>query len=249
MNDLIAAPFIMDDPFEDLHTKAVRTGHLTTYPNLVQGSAEWLAIRRGILTASEMKLIMTPTLKAASNDKSRAHVFEMLAQRITGYAEPTFVSDDMLRGQIDEADARNLYSEHFAPVDEVGFFVSDALGFPIGYSPDGAVGSDGLIEIKSRRQKFQVETILGGTMPIDYLLQVQTGLMVTGREWLDFISYSAGLPMCRVRIYPDRQIQDAIAEAATEFEAKVGELLTEYQARLERDKTLIPTTRTEQEYI
>ena len=52
--------------------------------DIEQGTPEWLALRCGILTASEIKLIMTPTLKVASNDKERAHLFELIAQRSTG---------------------------------------------------------------------------------------------------------------------------------------------------------------------
>ena len=37
---------------------------------------------------------------------------------------------------------------------------NDDHGVVIGYSPDGLVGDDGLIECKSRRQKYQIETIL-----------------------------------------------------------------------------------------
>ena len=52
--------------------------------------------RCGLLTASEMKLIITPTLKIASNDKERAHIYELAAQRITNYVEPSYVGDDKL---------------------------------------------------------------------------------------------------------------------------------------------------------
>lgn len=76
------------------------------FPEMVQGSEEWLTARCGLLTASEIKLIVTPTLKIASNDKERAHLYELLAQRITGYVEPRYISDDMLRGKEDEIAAR-----------------------------------------------------------------------------------------------------------------------------------------------
>ena len=51
------------------------------------------------------------------------------------------------------------------------------------------MGDDGLIECKSRRQKFQVETISADQVPAEYMLQIQTGFLVSGRKWLDFISY------------------------------------------------------------
>lgn len=78
------------------------------HAELIQGSEPWHAARCGLLTASEMHLIVTPTLKPASNDKERAHLYELLAQRITGYVEPSYISDAMLRGHQDELDAITL---------------------------------------------------------------------------------------------------------------------------------------------
>lgn len=213
------------------------------HTDLIQGSDDWLSARCGLLTASEMKLIITPTLKAASNDKERAHLFELLAQRITGYVEPNYISDDMLRGQEDEIEARALYADRYAPVQEVGFITNDRWGFTIGYSPDGLVGDDGAIECKSRRQKFQVETILNGAMPADYALQVQTGLLVSERAWCDFVSYSGGLPMVTIRVHANPVVQAAIVEAAGAFEARLAERLTSYRAALASGARLIPTER------
>lgn len=222
---------------------------ITYHRDLTQGSDEWVAIRCGVLTASEMRLIITPTLKIASNDKERAHLYELLAQRITGYVEPAYISDDMLRGASDELEARALYAKHHAPVEEVGFITRDFGDYRIGYSPDGLVGDDGLIEIKSRRQRFQVQTIIEHAMPDDYLMQVQTGLLVTGRAWLDFISYSGGLPMEVVRVYPIQRVHDAILDAADAFEARLEKLRERYFAAV-LARRLIPTERrVEQEMI
>ena len=191
------------------------------FPDLIQGSDEWLQARCGVLTASEMKLILTPTLKPASNDKERAHLYELLAQRITGYVEPHYVGDDMLRGQSDEMDACIAYAKHYAGLQNVGFITNSKWGFTLGYSPDGLVGKDGLVECKSRRQKFQIETIISGEVPAEYMLQLQTGLLVSERSWIDFISYSGGLPMVVTRVYPDDAMQAAIIDAATAFEDRL----------------------------
>jgi len=214
---------------------------------LVQGTDEWLAARCGLLTASEMDRIMTPTLKVSANDKSRAHVLEMAAQRITRHVEPRYIGDDMLRGMDDEHEMRRLYSEHYATAATVGFVTRRFDGFTIGYSPDGLVGDDGLIEGKSRRQRFQVQTIASHTMPADYVLQVQTGLLVTGRKWLDFISYSAGLPMVTIRVLPDPEIHAAILDAAASFEQQVATIVDAYNATVGSDARLIPTDRTDSE--
>lgn len=203
---------------------------ITYHPAMIQGSDEWHAARCGMLTASEMDRIITPTLKIANNDKTRAHAWELAAQRITKYTEPSYISDDMLRGWQDELTARGLYSEHVAPVVECGFVTNDTLGFPIGASPDGLVGDAGLIEIKSRRQRFQIETWATGEMPAEYMLQVQTQLLVTGREWCDFVSISPGLPLFIKRASPDEDVQAAIIEAARAFEAHVLAKIEAYRA-------------------
>jgi hypothetical protein len=212
-----------------------------------QGSGRWLQARCGLLTASEFDRILTPTLKIADNPKSRSHLWEMAAQRISRYVEPQYISDAMLRGQEDEITARELYSKHYAPVEQCGFVTNNKWGFTLGCSPDGLVGGDGMIEVKSRCQKFQVETICANAMPDDFLLQVQGELLVTERAWCDFISFSGGLPMIAIRIFPDETVQAAIIDAAAKFESRIHEALAEYGATLATEKRLIPTERTIEE--
>lgn len=219
---------------------------VTYHDAVAQGSDEWMAMRCGLLTASEMKHIITPTLKAANNEKSRSHVYELAAQRISRYVEPSYISDDMLRGMEDEFFARRIYSENVAPVRECGFITRDFGTFTIGYSPDGLVGDDGLIEIKGRRQKFQVQTIADNAIPTEHSIQAQTGLLVTGRQWLDFLSYSGGLPMMPVRVFPDEAVQTAIQEAAERFEDAVADVLASYNHNL-REHRSFPTERRVQE--
>lgn len=219
------------------------------YHDVEQGSEEWRALRCGILTASEMRLIITPTLKSASNDKERAHLYELLGQRITGYVEPGYISDDMLRGYDDEILARANYSEHYSPVTECGFVTNDDYGPMIGYSPDGLVADDGLIECKSRRQKFHVETILRNEVPAEHMLQCQSGLLVTGRRWLDFVSYCAGMPMFVKRVFPDASIQDAIIAAASDFEDRMNASHLLYMERIGSYPVLINTERTIEQEI
>jgi len=216
-------------------------------PELVQGSEEWHAARCGLLTASEMKLIITPTLKIASNDKERAHLYELLAQRITQYVEPAYVSDAMLRGMDDEIDALAAYERAYAPVQKVGFITNDKWGFTIGYSPDGLVGDDGQVECKSRSQKYQIQTLCDyvpeDAIDPDFMIQVQTGLLVTERKWCDLISYCGGLYMATVRVMPDDAIQAAIVAAASAFEQRLAEKWAHFEAVLASKARIIETTR------
>lgn len=231
-------------PAKAAAAKKERAGNVTHHAELIQGTDQWLALRRGILCASEIKHILTPkTLKYATGKDEKTHLFELLAQRITDYVEPHYVSDDMLRGRDDEIEARHQYSKHYAPVQEIGFVTNDCWGFTIGYSPDGLVGDDGLIECKSRRAKYQVQTIADDAVPDEYILQLQTGLLVTERKWIDFVSYSGGLPMFVKRVYPIPEIQDAIIAAATAFEQRIDERARQYHATLAAMPVVIPTER------
>lgn len=207
---------------------------VTIHRDLEQGSEPWHALRCGILTASEMKLCITPTLKIADNEKTKTHVWELAAQRISQYVEPSYIGDDMLRGWEDEILARAKYEEKTGDVvEEVGFITNDRWGFTIGYSPDALVGDVGLLECKSRRQKYQVQTIVewhrNGAAPTDYAIQLQTGLMVSEREWIDLVSYSGGLHMPIMRVHRDEEIITAIEKAATAFEERVQAAVDDYE--------------------
>jgi YqaJ-like viral recombinase domain len=216
---------------------------ITYHDAFDQGSEQWHQARLGLLTASEMHLIVTPGLKVAANDKTRAHEWELLAQRITGHVEPQHMNDNFIRGHEDEIKARNLYSATYAPVKKSGFVTNDKWGFTIGYSPDGLIGDDGLLECKSRRQRFQVEVLMTGEVPTEHVIQCQTGLLVTERKWLDYVSYSGGLPMPAIRVFPCPETQAAIIAAATAFEQRVAEKLARYAATIDTLRT-VPTERT-----
>jgi len=217
------------------------------HAEIEQGSEEWHAARCGLLTASEMKLIITPTLKIASNEKERTHLYELLAQRITKYVEPSYISDSMLRGMDDEIEAIMQYGKTYDKVQRVGFITNDKWGFTIGYSPDGLIGERGLVEAKSRAQKYQIQTICdfvpNESIDPDFIIQAQTGLLVSERDWCDLVSYSGGLPMATVRVFPDAKTQEAIVAAAAAFETRLADKLASYKAILASKARLVPTVR------
>lgn len=203
---------------------------LTILRDVEQGSEAWHAARRGIITASTMKHFITAkTLKIAQNDTSRSMAMQLLAERITGHTEDSYASYDMEMGHVKEPMARDIYAKHFAPVEEIAFMSRTERGIRIGFSPDGLVGTAGLVEIKSPKPKEHLATIINGEIPPEYVAQVQTGLWVSGREWLDFVSYSPGLPLYVTRVYPDPEWQTAIWSAAAAFEGSVILLLAAYK--------------------
>ena len=205
---------------------------ITEYLDLEQVSPEWFEARRGIITASVVGQLITPsTVKPASNDKSRALVWELIAQRITGFIYPTFTNDDMARGNLAEIVARDWYSAERAPVIQMGFMRIDAEWGSLGFSPDGLVGDDGFIEVKSPRHKSHLQTVVNAAMPIDYMPQIQGGLLASGRAWCDFISWPGGMAPYVQRITPDPMWQEAIKGAVSHYEAEAARVLATYNER------------------
>lgn len=206
---------------------------LTVHDDLIQGSEEWLEARRGIVTASVVGKLLTTTGRVAQNDYSRAITSQLVAERIAGYVDPTYQSNDMLRGVNEEPRARLLYSERYAEARESGFMLRIEDEWTLGYSPDGLVGDEGLIEIKAPRAKKHVDTVLSGEVPPEHMPQIQAGLLVSGRDWLDFISFLGGQPMWVKRVHPDPKWFDAITEAVKRFEAAAAEMTAAYLAAVE----------------
>lgn len=188
---------------------------LTIYEELEQGSDEWLNVRAGLVTASTIGKLITPsTLKPAANDTARSLIETLVIESITGRVEYVHPNAAMQRGNRDEPWARHEYEKHTGQdVHEVGFIRYDGPDYTLGYSPDGLVGDDGLIEIKSRSPRIQMQTIIADKVPAANMAQIQCGLFVTQRSWLDYVSYSNGMPLYIKRVYPDDAWFSAIEDS------------------------------------
>ena len=168
-------------------------------------------------------------LSVSTGDDARGLTLLLAAERITGHTDPTWMSNDMWNGVEGEPLARDVYSEHFAPVSTVGFMVRDDWGFPIGYSPDGLVGDEGIVEVKTRRQKAQLGTILNGQVPAENMAQIQCGLLVSGRAWCDYVSYCGGMRLWPKRVLPDSRWFEAIIAAVQRFEETATRMAADYE--------------------
>lgn len=202
---------------------------LTIFERMEQSSPEWLEARRGIVTASTVGKLLTSTGKVASNDTSRALTETLIAERITGRVEYTHPTRDMQRGTLLEPEARRIYAEHHGPVEEIGFMRWDEGDLSLGYSPDGIAG-EGLIEVKSRTPRIHLRAIYTDTVPAVNMAQLQAGLLVADKPWIDYISYCPGLPLYVKRVEPIPEWHAAIIEAVAQFERTAAQQLFEYQA-------------------
>ena len=190
----------------------------TIYKELQQNTPEWLQARCGVLTASVMKELLTKTFAPSKGKMVDTLAHKLASQRITQRVEENFMTYDMKRGHIEEELAIEAYPHN---VESVGFITNDCYGFTLGYSPDGLVGENGAIEVKSRKQHFQTETFCAGEVPSEYMIQCQTGMIVGELEWLDFIQFSNGMPLFVKRVEPIPELIETIKKVSQAFELKV----------------------------
>lgn len=213
------------------HHQREDTGMTLRIYDVEQRSPEWYDARCGIVTASVVGKLLTDTLRVAGNETSRGLLTHLAAERVASHVEDTYQSADMFRGVLAEPFARDLYAKHAgAVVESCGFMVRDiGGGVRLGYSPDGLVGDDGLIEIKAPRQKGHLSTVVGAVVPGVHMAQIQAGLLVSGRAWCDFISYCGGMALWPVRVEPDPEWQAAIVAAVTAAEQAIAETVATYE--------------------
>jgi len=191
-----------------------------------QGTPEWWAHRRGRPTSSGFDRIVTPA-KGDLSKQADGYIAELIAEVYDpGYGQvDDYVSDAMARGLIMEPAARSFYEfERGVEVRQVCVVIDDDDRFLT--SPDGLVGADGLVEIKSPSPKTHVGYLLDGGLPTAYRCQVHGQMIVTGWQWCDFLSYVHGFPPMLLRVERD------------EFTAKLAIAMAEfwprYQAALAR---------------
>jgi hypothetical protein len=186
-----------------------------------QYTPEWDAIRRGRATASGASKIITPA-KGELSKQMVDYAYELIADMYdpTYGMREDYVSAAMKNGIIMEPESRRWYEfAANADVRQVGFCLTDDGRF--GCSPDGLVGDDGGLELKTPILKTHARYLAEGVMPVEYKPQVHWSLIVTGREWWDFMSYSPGLPPFRCRVVPDdytKRLRDAMEKFWDEFQ-------------------------------
>ncbi len=173
-----------------------------------QNTPEWFSARCGMPTASNFDKIITTEGKPSKQREKYLH--QLAGERIIGKAEETYQNGAMLRGQEMEDEAREAYQFMSGnEVSQVGLCVMEGKTI-YAASPDGLVGNDGLVEIKCPIISTQVNYLLKNVLPTEYFQQVQGQLLVTGRKWIDFLSYYPGLKPLLIRVKPDEKFLKAL---------------------------------------
>lgn len=196
--------------------------------DIQQGTPEWLALRCGIVTASEISNIITPEGKPSKSEK---YINQLLAEWVIGRPLTDFQSGWMERGHEIEDEARNWYAlMRDVEPQTVGFVYSDDDRM-VGCSPDALIGDDGMLEIKAPSPWWQMAYLRDGKVPKTYRPQTQGQLYVTGRRWCDFLAYHPDLPPLLVRAHRDEAYIAALDKLVRAFVRDLLAARTELERR------------------
>lgn len=187
--------------------------------NVTQGTPEWLAVRLGIPTASNFDRIVTP--KGALSASSEKYLNELVAEWFIGEPVTNQATEYMERGTTLEAEAVDWYQwDTQLSTSRIGFCTLDDGS--AGCSPDLLVGGDGLAEIKCPSAPVHVGYLRGGIHD-EYKCQTQGQLWITGRKWVDVMSFHPIMPKVRVRFDRDEEFIGKLAAAVAAFTVKLAD--------------------------
>lgn len=177
--------------------------------NIKQNSEEWYEERKSLIfTASEFSSVIT-----AKTGKKSTAIDKLIITKLTQdllNKDKSFQGNYATeRGQELEPDAIDCYSiTKDVEVNNGGLFIADDLFY--GASPDGIIGDNGLLEIKSVFDEAHVSNMLNNRAYIDYYPQLQGQLLCSGRRWVDWMSYHPELPPVITRVYRDEEYIDKL---------------------------------------
>lgn len=201
----------------------------------VQGSPEWWAARCGVPSASEFDKILTPA-KLEPSKSADGYMNKLIAEWYRGKPDETFQSEWMKRGNEFEEEARQWYAfTQDCEPRKAGFCKtegSDVLLY--GCSPDALVGEPGGLEIKSVISGTMVGYVMENRIPLEYKLQVIGSLLVTGREWWDFLVYHPDFKPLLIRTWR-KDVQKEItvlSDALNKFCIQLAERREQFKQRM-----------------
>lgn len=184
--------------------------------NCEQGTIEWSNLRLGIPTASEFHRIVTPT--GALSAQSRDYAYRLVAESLLMRPLSEDISNlpQIQHGKEYEAEAVRSYEfDNGVKTVKVGFMTNDAGD--IGASPDRLVDDCGVLEIKCPQPATMVAYHVSGVIDAKYKPQIQGQLMVSGRNWCDWLAYSREMPTITIRTLRDDEYIEKLSKALADF--------------------------------
>ena len=192
---------------------------LIIHEDVEQGTPQWFKLRAGLPTASEFSTILAKGKDGGASVTRRTYMHKLAGEIITGALTESYTNAHMERGQQMEAEARAQYAFLTdADVTRVGFITNG----PKGCSPDGLIGKNGGLEIKTALPHILIGYILKDEPPPEHKAQTQGFLWVAEREWVDLSIYWPNLPPFIKRIKRDEPYISDLAKAVDVFNAELA---------------------------
>ena len=196
------------------------------FHDVQQNTEEWHELRCGKITGSALSKAMANFGKAFG-DPAKKYASQIALEQITGrYITDGYSNEHTERGHSEEPLARMEYEEsYFCNVENGGFFENGIVGC----SPDGLVGKEGLIEIKSAIPSVHVDRIRKQSFDSQYKWQLIGNMKLTNRQWIDFISYCSSFPegkklyVCRLEANSFKKEFEMIDARIAEFSKLIQE--------------------------
>lgn len=155
-----------------------------------QLEVDWRKEREGKITASSFgKVYGTGKGNKPFTDAGFTYLHQRIAERLGSWCPQAFASS-LRWGNENEAEAIDMYAKRIGQDVDSAPFRFMSLTDDIGGTPDGLVGDDGCVEVKCPHNPgVHIDTLVTGKVPKDYGWQVHGHLLVTGRQWCDFVSF------------------------------------------------------------
>lgn len=162
------------------------------------------------------------------SDSARRYAMDLARERCGGRAPSKFKTGAMRLGQEQEGAARFRYEAMTGLlVREVGIFKTPDLLF--GVSPDGLIGDDGVLEIKTMVSSDTLFTAVADGDISEYVDQCLGYLWLLGRKWVDLALWCYDLDKLVIRRI--ERDEDAIEDLESDLIAFAG-IVNSYTASL-----------------
>jgi hypothetical protein len=189
-----------------------------------QGTEQWLRYRMGLPTASEASTILCSKDDQRSRDARRRYMLKLAGEHLTGRPMTTFSNAYMERGKEWEPEAREAYSIiKNREVVQVGFILNTDL--VAGVSPDGLIGKNRILEIKTSEPHILIAAWDKNEFPGEHKAQCQFALMAAERDKVDCAIYCRDLPVFIAENGRDESYIARLKDATLRFNEELGKVI------------------------
>lgn len=202
-----------------------------------QDDAKKLAGYKAAPTSTTIQKYLAGEIIESPSEAAKNYAFRIAVERVSGVPlDEGFETWAMRRGHELEPEARNLYEIKSGNNVQIAGFVTTDCGY-FGASADGLIDDNGGLEIKCLVSPERIRQAILDFDVSEWYDQIQGGLMITGREFWDFVIYcpaleAAGRDLTRWTYARDEAYIQKLAEDLDQF----NELVDSYLVQLITNK-------------